>query len=264
MKFTLNDCLARVNQALNYPAVTYEDISYFFDQAISELNTSLRIGLPMVSEMVSENTFKLSDSENIVALELRDTTTPITHVSEIPTSSTGKYLYYCNDWTTRTFYKNFGTDSEPYWEPVVDLYGICGNDYYVAVALTKTTAAWSPSPLTNLKEFDLQDYMPVEWWTLFVIPYVCFKFALRNGDSGYPFTDDFSQGFQQLQTSYHVPNYVQLSTVAGKNAYKSLVAEHVSNLRHCVPTRAIYNSMKAGNSTMPVRGGFYENGGWGL
>lgn len=265
MKFTLNDCLARVNQALNYPAVTYEDIYHFFDHAISELNTSLKIALPSVSEMRYENTFRVSESENVVLLTTSQVSNVIPSVESKEKLPAGAMFgYVCPNWTERTFYKNFGTASNPDWKPVTNLYGICEGTAYVAVAITRDGATWAPVPNETVTEFDLQDYLPMDWWTLFVIPYVCFKFSVRNGDSGMPFSDEYSQGYQQLQTSYNVPNYVQLSTVAGRNAYKALVEEYVADLRHCVPTRAIYTSMRGSNTTLPTYGGFYQTGGWGI
>lgn len=271
MKYTLNDCLARINQVLNYPAVGYEDVYHFFDQAIAELNTNLRIALPSVSEMRSEHTFDITEQENIVRLTERpDNVTIIPYYdtdlpANGPESGKGEGAYVCNgSFSDRAFYRWDGAK----WNRVDKLYGIFFNDddwslrTYIAVPITTTVAVWTPVDRTHIEEFDLTDYLPVDWWTLFVIPYVCFKFSVRNGDSGELFADEFTQGYQQLQSSYHVPNVVVLTTVAGKPAYTEIVKQNINNLNIPVFTRAIYESMRVGNGIPSIYGGFYEAGDW--
>ena len=51
--FTIADCISQINQALNYPSLTYEDISLYLDQAIAEINTNLHIGLRSFSHLIS-------------------------------------------------------------------------------------------------------------------------------------------------------------------------------------------------------------------
>ena len=77
MKFTLNDCMARINQVLNYPAVDYEDVYHFFDQAIAELNTNLRIALPSVTDMRLENTLDVVNQEGLIRLTTEPTNTTV-------------------------------------------------------------------------------------------------------------------------------------------------------------------------------------------
>lgn len=267
MKFTIDDCISRINQVLNYPSLTYGDVYHFFDQAISELNTSLRIALPSVTEMLDEHTFNITEHENVIRL----TTLPgasdcVTHYQtedELPTDGSVKAAYVCKQFGNRAFYVFDGS-----WRKVDKLYAIYVNgsayDAFVAVPLSSTMAVWAPTNVKTVTEFDLVEYMPLDWWILFMIPYVCFKFAVRNGDSGELFRDEFTQGFQQLQTSYTVPNTVKLYTVAGRSAYKNDVESYASNLNTDVPTRAIYSYMRLKDSTMPIYGGFYETGGWGL
>lgn len=262
--------MSRINQILNYPAVDYSDVSHFFDQAISELDTSLRIALPSVSEMCSENTFDVVNSEGTVKLNSKPTSaTQVPTATHLPsnTNSDG-YLYVCADgnFAKRAFYKWDGTS----WKNVKVLYGIYVDAQselttYSLVPITSSIAVWTPVDRSHLTAFDLTDYLPMDWWTLFIIPYVCFKFSVRNGDSGELFADEFTQGFQQLQSSYSVPNTVKLSEVAGKQAYTKLVEQHLSNLGTAVVfTRAIYEDMRVGNGIASVYGGFYENGGWGI
>ena len=268
MKYTLNDCMSRINQALNYPAVAYEDVYHFFDQAIAELNTNLRIALPSVSEMRAEHTFDVLEQEsNIVRL----TTLPgddvsIPHYKSIdkaPEKGDGG-VYVCGDsFSDRAFYKWDGDT----WNRVDKLYAIYVTysdiQTYIAVPITKTCAVWAPVNQTHCEEFDLTEYLPMDWWTLFIIPYVCFKFSVRNGDSGELFSDEFTQGYQQLQSSYNVPNSVLLATVAGRPAYTELVKQYIGNLGNTmVFTRAIYEDMRVGNGISSVYGGFYEIGDW--
>ena len=67
MEFTLSNCIDRINQILNYPSLTYDDVSAFFDQAIAELNTNLHIGLRSISECITlNNEDVLSTRPNVV------------------------------------------------------------------------------------------------------------------------------------------------------------------------------------------------------
>lgn len=269
MNFTLNDCLARINQVLNYPALAYEDVYHFFDQAIAELNTNLRIALPSVSEMRLAHTFEITAQEGLVRLEARptNTTTLDRYTSADALPQKGTYAYVCGDsFTTREFYKYQGTIEG--WVKVPALYGIYLNDdgsmdAYTAVPISTSTAVWTPVGKSHVAEFDLTEYLPIDWWTLFVIPYVCFKFAVRNGDSGELFVDEYTQGFQQLQSSYNVPNSILLIKVAGRPAYTELVKQYIGNLAGTmVFTRAIYEDMRVGNGIAPVYNEFYTSGGW--
>lgn len=270
MKFTLNECLARINQVLNYPAVSYEDIYHFFDQAIEELNTSLKIALPPVSEMVDENTFDITEQENLIRLIAvpAGPTGVVEAVTEIPEGfSEPTFRYFCkpNDFSSRAFYKWNGYE----WVQFDKIYGMyvdaTGSDSaYTLVPISSTQAVWAPVDVKRIQEFDLTEYLPKSWWTLFIIPYVCFKFAVRNGDSGELFADEFTQGFQQLQSSYSVPNTVTVNSVAGKLAYKDIVKEHLHHLGARVATRAIFDNMRVGTGIHSVFGGFYETGGWGI
>lgn len=268
MKFTIYECLTRINQALNYPSIHYEDVYHFFDQAVEELNTSLRVSIPTVSEMVAENTFNILEQDNLVRLTTVPTATEVNAVSELPKNTDPSYVYYCasGDFSSRKFYKWNGHE----WVAFDKLYGIYldgtpnGASAYTLIPISSKQAVWAPVDVSRIQEFDLTEYLPMSWWTLFIIPYVCFKFSVRNGDSGELFVDEFTQGFQQLQSNYNVPNTVRVNTVAGKPAYKTVVKEHLNNLGALVPTRAIYEDMKVGTGIQSVFGGFYETGGWGI
>lgn len=272
MKYTLNDCIARVNQVLNYPSISYEDVYHFFDQAIAELNTTLHIDVPSVSEMVSEHTVTISEKGDIVRLvERPGSSSSLPHYTSVPDAKIDgvDHIYVCGDkFFERKFYKWNGAA----WVETSHLYALFV-DYgtseivklaYSAVAISTTLAVWVPVDYENIEEFDLQTYLPMEWWTLFIIPYVSFKFAVRNGDDGALFSDEFTQGFQQLQTSYHIPNKVSLKDVAGHPAYLNLVKENIANLTIKVNTRAITKGMRVGASIHANYGGFYASGGWGI
>lgn len=270
MKFTLSECVQRINQVLNYPSVTYEDISHFFDHAIAELNTSLRTAIPSVSEMVSDNTVDTSMQANTVLL----TTYPSNAVamearSTIPTEPPAvdepMYVYYAKDASmlNRAFYVWNGFN----WTAYDTLYGVCFSgtkkSTFVATPLG-LKAYWVDVPVRRTLDFDLCEYLTMDWWTLFIIPYVCFKFAVRNGNDGDLYSSEFTQGFQQLQTSYDVPNFVKLSEVAGTPAYTNIVKENLNNLSRKVPTRAVTDSMRVGNAICAVFDNSYSKGGWGL
>ena len=270
MKFTLNDCMQRINQILNYPSVAYEDISHFFDHAIAELNTILKIALPSVGEMVYDNTVDTSLQPNTVLLDKRpDGVSAIAHVSKVPTEAPAEdaptYVYYTpnNSVVEYAFYVYNGVS----WVRHNLLYGV----YFEGASKTTyntvpigTRAYWVETPTIQRLDFDLCEFLPMDWWTLFVIPYVCFKFAVRNGDGGELYQTEFTQGLQQLQTCYDVPNFVKLSDVAGIPAYTEIVKQNLNNLSSRVPTRAITDSMRVGNAIQAVFGNMFDAGGWSI
>ena len=265
--FTLSDCIIRINQTLNYPSVAYTDISHFFDQAISELNTSFRIGLPLVSAMVAENSFNISEIPNVVLLK----ELPVQSAVEIPAVSDSSEftdvskVYYKT--TDGLFYKYSSTDEV--WKSYDEIYGVyidvSGRTVFQTVPVyASNIAVWAVIDEKRLNDFDLTIYLPEDWIILFLIPYVCFKTAVRDGGDGGLYSDEFTQGFQQLQTSYDVPNFVELSTVAHLPAYTSIVKNNIAALNMKIPTRAVFSSMKTGNAIMPNYGGFNSRGGWGI
>jgi hypothetical protein len=216
--------------------------------------------------MVSENTFNIYSQENLVRLTEAPTTLGSNaSVSGLVGFEDIGYAYVCGPrFSERKFYKYTGSE----WIPFDNLYGIYVDggkvNAYLAVPINTSLATWTPVPINDVKAFDLTEYLPMSWWTLFIIPYVCFKFSVRNGDSGELFVDEFTQGFQQLQSSYNVPNTVCVKDVAGRPAYSKIVEEHLNNLLAHVPTRAIFDNMRVGNGIQSVFGGFYETGGWGI
>ena len=256
MEFTLNNCISRINQALNYPALSYSDVYHFLDQAIYELNTSLRIALPTVTEMLYENTVKAHSQPNLVKI----VDSGVMERNKEYATDTYSYTYLggskfkiTRNGETTEYDGLYGYKFSAENVPV----------YYVTVTVDNDAAYWQEIKETSV-DFDVTEYLPFDWWTLFIIPYTCSKWANRNGDDSSHFIDEYIQGYQQLQTSYNVPNRVKLSEVAGRKAYKKLVEERLPHLNAVVFTRAIYEDMKVGNGIMPSYGGFYETGGWGV
>lgn len=264
MEFTLNNCISRINQALNYPSLAYEDVYHFFDQAIHELNSSLKIALPALTEIVDENSTHIEDRMDLVSLAPMKGALQFALNQEYDTGSF-KYSYSPKVGELPFILTKGGKSTR-----VPGLYGYTIDkdpphtvSYYATVVLG-ADAYWQLAENNETPAINLIEYLPFEWWTLFVIPYVCSKWAVRNGDESAHFVDEYVQGFQQLQNSYNVPNRVNLSAVAGRHAYKKLVASNLANLRTSVFTRAIYEDMKVGNGIAPIYGGFYETGGWGV
>lgn len=269
MKLTLNNVIERINQVLNYPSLAYEDVSHFFDHAIAELNTILKIAIPSVSEMVVKNTLDITLQPNTVLILTQPTafdipTTPVVP-TEKPSENNPNYVYYANDRDPLDY--GFYVWQSNGWQRYASLYGVCFENLkktaYVAVPIGRN-ATWEISEANRTLEFDLCEYMTFDWWTLFVIPYVCFKYAVRDGDDGALYSTEFTQGLQQLQTSYDVPNKVALYTVAELSAYRDEVENNLNDLNKFTVTKAITDKMRVGNAISGVFGGLFDTGGWGI
>lgn len=269
MEFTLDNCIQRINQILNYPSLTYGDVSHFFDQAIAELNTVLKISVPSVTEIIELNKIDvLARNDLFISRSALYTNEPITQWNvKNPQSVEG--IYYDNSANNllRNSFKVIYKNNE---EPVTmdEVYVAHNSDYglmaYKTVKVGNSYAYFTPIPKIEQRQANLLDYLPMNFWILFVIPYVCFKFAVRNGDSGDLYQTEFVQGLQQLQTTYDVKNFVILADVAGREAYTEVVKNNLDNLNIKIPTRAIYETMRVGNAIRPEYGNFYNTGGWGV
>ena len=264
--FTLYDCITRINQILNYPSITYMDISHFFDQAISELNTSFRIQLPLVSQMIDENRIDFTQLPEVVLLDSEPSGGALDIPSGTPEdfTNTSKVYYNTED---QKVYKYDNVDGV--WKGYNRIYGVYMTSeyerkvYYTVVYYAAAGAQWVQLDDQRTSDFDLTTYMPEDWIILFLIPYVCFKTSVRDGSNGALYNEEYTQGFQQLQTSYDVPNFVKLNTVAHLPAYKYLVKDNLHCLDRVVPTRAVTHDMVIGNAVAPV---YSDNtmGGWGF
>jgi hypothetical protein len=243
----------------------YTDISHFFDQAISELNTSFRIKLPLVSEMIDENRLHVEDLVNVAYLTTMPNATTRLPVYSEEASLDPNLAYYDPD--SGLYYKKTRNSSEPV--AFKDMYAVYLDSKYTrhvfkAIHVGDGGAMWMVFETSAVPQFDLVTYLPVDWIILFLIPYVCSKCSARDGNSGALYTEEYTQGFQQLQTSYDVPNEVLLRTVAHMPAYTSLAKQHLNNLNITVPVRAVTDTMKIGNAVKPHYGNVYNTGGWGI
>lgn len=264
--FTLSDCIIRINQTLNYPSLTYTDISHFFDQAISELNSTFRIGMPLVSQMIRDQKLNIRELPNLTLISSE----PTGSLTDIPAATpdgfadTSKVYYNTDD---DKLYK-YNTSSKQ-WVGYDKMYGIYADSshmrtYETTSLISMHGAIWTVFDEKRLNDFDLNIYLPTDWIILFVIPYVCFKAATRDGGSGLLYNEEYVQGFQQIQTSYDVPNFVELRKVAHLPAYTAAVKVHMDTLDTVIPTRAVYEDMKIGNAILPQYHDFNSRGGWGF
>lgn len=264
MIMTLNDCVERINQALNYPAVEYADVSHYFDQAISELNSTLRIGIKPISHILKTNNFDVYTAPNAIAISESEAMAPIPVLEKAPDDIS----YYFD--IARNKFGIKKSDSFEYYDAVysyVPTSTAVSNNVYKAVYYSKDSVFWSTYNTDPNATLNLIEWLPFDVIILFIIPYVCNKFSIRDGGNGAIFREEFVQGFQQIQTSYDIPNTVYLPSVAGRKAYtEDIVARLAANegIDTHVPTRAIYDNMKVGNAIHPTYGGFYEGGGWGF
>lgn len=269
MKLTIDEVVQRINQVLNYPSVSYEDVYHFFDHAIAELNTVLKTDIPSVSDLIAAHRIDTTLQLNTVLLPER----PVGNTDDIPTvteldieNCTYDYFYHvpAGNIVKGTFYVR---QTDGTYVNYDSLYGIYVSEFsketYVTVPVG-SAAYWSVTDSKITLEFDLCDYMPSDWWTLFVIPYVCFKFSVRDGDDGALYSTEFTQGLQQLQTSYDVPNTVTLSKVAHLPAYADEVKNNLNNLAKRTVTKAITYDMRVGNAIAPLFDTSMTTGGWGV
>ena len=261
---TLTDTVNYINQALNYPAVTIADIKLFLNQGISELNTSLHIAIPDIDTMIAEHRETYSARKDVVILSSKPTESNIIKLAQDDETSDVVYDHLKGKFITRGKYE---AGEFP------NLYGIF-MDYatgrhlvYKATMVNLTSGLWL-EVRDDILNFDFTSYLAKDWIMLFLIPYVCYKYSVRDGDTGVLFSEEFSQGFQQLQNSFSIPSTVLLNNVIGEPAYTSLVKENLSNpyfAQISVTTRAILETYKTKRHLNAIYDDFYNhNGGWGL
>lgn len=262
---TLTDTVNYINQALNYPAVTISDIKLFLNQGISELNTSLHINIPDIDTMSAEHRGTYSAREDVIIFETRPTEKDFSNLLSADTSSEIVY-----DEIKKVFIVR--KDNHGAWDTVGEfknLYGIF-MDYsigahrvYKATMINLSKGLWL-EVCGNALNFDLTNYLAKDWIMLFLIPYVCYKYSVRDGDTGILFSEEFSQGFQQLQNSFSIPSKVTLNDVVGEPAYTHLIKENLETLNKQVVTRAILEKYRVQRHLNAIYDDFYNHGGWGL
>lgn len=257
MSYTLNEYIIRVNQILNYPSVAYQDIAVFLDQAIAELNTSLNISLPFVSNIVNNYTENVKLEPVVVLSSPPDSTTVI------PVDDTNSNYYY--DTTVKKYIVKRYPEGT-YFDIIYAVYHNTDGsiEYYISVKISEMVHFWGKYDYNDFTQYDLNQIVPTNWIILFLIPYVCFKYIVRDGSNGALYSEEFQQGFQQLQNSYDVPSKVMLSEVANLPAYKEDVKKHLPYLNVKVETKAITENMLHSRTVLPTYGGIFDNGGWGI
>lgn len=254
----LSKTLNYINQALNYPALIFNDVSLFFDSAITELNTTLHTGIPLVTEMIEE--FRQRLSKNTPKVTIAQNKDPQFDPT-IPSSAITHPKYYYNASTKLFYILDVITNT---YQSAKSLNGVyirnAKQEDYKAVVYGQN-ASWQIYD-ANVLECEFSEYFPDEWVILWLIPYVCFKYTVRDGGTASSFAEELTQGFQQLQDTYNVPERTILATVAEKEAYKSLVSENLANLNIYVRTRAIYEYMKHDRVINARFGSMYDRGGF--
>lgn len=265
--FSLTTTMNYINQALNYPAATFDDLKIYFDQAISEVNTTLHIGIKSIDTLIKEQHKTFNELQNIVLLEgnkndnLKIVCLKYAPNPEDPDSPAPKYYY-------NTELQKFGKLVAQEYVYFDKLYAIYNNENklstYESVLISQDIAMFIENIFENPYELDLELYFPKDWIMLFIIPYVCFKYSVRDGNAVTLFMEDASQGFQQLSIAYNVPEFTSLVKEAGNPVYRQDILDNLDNLNVKVPTRAITEKMKVPRDIMFKSNTFYDNGGFWL
>lgn len=260
----LSECIQYINSALNYPALTYVDINVFFDMAISELNTTLHTSIPTVKDMVQmykEKTLRYESNKLILTDDPKDTDYVIPTEDPDNPFATDPDCYY--SYETKKFYiLNKYTHEYSEHDSIKGVYIDDGQLRLFQSMNYGASAAWAEIPTDPEYDADLGDYLPDDWILLWLIPYVCFKYTVRDGGTAQTFAEELSQGYQQLQETYNVPDKVMLSKYADKPAYTKEVEKWLPYLDVIIPTKAIYEDMKHSRNTNAIFGGFYDRGGF--
>lgn len=263
MEITINYLLQRINSALNYPSATVEDVLYFLDQSMSELNTTLHIQLPTFSEIINDYRQKLAtqgkdSSVLLTEPEIGLHITVIADESLPPVNTSLRYFYFLKNHTFYILRRNE-------YIPVRELFGVIYETArkFKAVVYSEDTIIWTETNFNPLFAV-VSDYLPEDWLLLFTIPYTCAKYSIREGGTAAMFTEEFTQGFQQLQNAYNVPSKVLLQNVAGLPAYTNIVQKYLPRLHVEVPVRAITLGMLRDRTSIVGSAPNHDAGGFGL
>lgn len=260
---TLSEVINYIDKALNYPAVSVEDIDLYFNQAFSEINTQLHLSLPSLEDMRREAMEKLASKHNIV----NGTTEPLPDnrfTTALSTDTVPDNAYYYLTDTQKFKFK--GNSYEKLYYIFFDTLRKKYRLYEATIVDDGAGATWFEI-YENPSDVDMEDYLPKDWLFLFIIPYVCFKQAVKDGDQGILFNQEMSIGFNQLRDSYHIPEKVLLKDVIHLPAYRGYaksLEDGVVNWYQWIPTRAIYDIYKIPRAVGSVYQDFYNKGGWGI
>lgn len=260
---TLSETVNYINKALNYPAVTIADLDLYFNQAFSEINTQLHLSLPSLEDMRKQ----AEEGSSVNYRPVKEGFAAPSSIDDLPVdydpetdtnvyfnALTNKFTYKGETYT-KVYYVYFDENSqkEMWYETRV----IVGNP---------SSAAWFRFYMQPT-ELNLEDYLPKDWIFLFLIPYVCFKRSVLDGDQGVLFNNEMASGFNQLRDSYSIPEKVLLKDVIHLPAYRDYakaLEDSVVNWYQWVPTRAIYDKYKIPKAVGAISHDFYDKGGWGL
>ena len=263
---TLNTFIEYINKALNYPAIKFVDVDMFINMAISELNTTLHISMPSIEkqmEIFKQYSAKEEYTEVVLKNDPLDPTySDILCVEEgeiVPTTTP----FYFN-LTDRHYYvyKRATGNYERQKGFLRGIYVRDGIPEFYNSASTVSEAYWVS--VEEIDDFEMSHFLPDEWVLLWMVPYACFKYTVRDGGTAQTFAEELQQGFQQLQETYNIPETVILATKSGWLAYADLTKEHLANLNIRVGTRAIYENMKHDRVSNGHYGSMYDSGGFGL
>lgn len=263
----LSQVIEFINQALNYPAISYADVSLFFDAAISELNTTLHTKIPTVTKMREEYKKHVIDqmtNEVIISASAAEDGIP-TFANESAALATNPRPDFYYNLATGKFGIYSGDESAyVYHNMIYGLVYLSGDIKIYESYKSGGTVIWIPSYL-DAKDLEFETYLTDDWVILWLIPYVCFKYTARDGGTAQLFGEEITQGFQQLQETYDIPSTVVLASVADKLAYYELVQEYKdTTLLVKVRTRAIYENFKHERSPNAQYGSVYDRGGFGI
>jgi hypothetical protein len=245
MRITIDEVVSKINKRLNFPAFAFEDMDVYFDQSVSEINTLMHIGIKPITKLVTDYANSQLNIPNVVLL----TSEPTSPVA-LPTTSAGDTnLYYFDITTSKYMLKVAGATVYTAFD---ELYGVY-IDYttqkskYFQAWKVNGLPFWFPDRNHNPLEFNLGLYLPIDWVTLFLVPYVCAALSTRDGGNATAFQDEFIQGFNQLKSNYDVPSFARLNEVAGDEVYAEDVEASINDPRFAqiiVPTRAIKGFMR--------------------
>lgn len=268
MSYKLSQFITAVNAALNYPAITYDDVALYVDMCVGEINTTLHTSLRGIRECrdALRNRVLTENAPLVLATEPAGDSAALPINDGTPTPSAWQF------WAVKdaNYRKFVHVDANGDVDGVRDsLFGVHVSDgvpkAYEAHSYSDALCLWVASD--GYSDLDLGDYLPEDWVSLFLIPYVCFKYTVRDGGVASTFAEEMEQGFQQLQEAYDVPDAVELSQVAGLPAYRDDVKERLESGRDLggkCPTRAITESMKHPRAIGARFGSMYDAGGWGV
>lgn len=274
----LSTCIDHINNALNYPALSFKDIELFFDMAIAELNTTLHTSIPSVSKQIE--VFRRNSSKDYTLVRLTvdpriDNTIPEVSQEEHPEFpnvdliNNIKYCIFDKD----SHYYTYSLKDHKYIKSETPLRGVYStiSETVICISLCvgrfddgSSPAYWEIDNTEDVERLEMAEYLPDDWVLLWMIPYVCFKYTVKDGGTAQTFAEELQQGFQQLQDTYNVPEKVLLATVADKLAYVEIVKEKLPNLNIKYPTQAIYESMKHDRAVKIIVGSMFDRGGFGV